>query len=69
MNVLDYWFWSYAQSEVYRQKPATLQGVKAVVEEVAAMLDEDMIRCAVQNVMKRAQLCMEENGAQFEHKK
>ena len=66
LNVLDYFFWSYAMMHVRRRKPATIEQLKAVVEDVARTVPVDMIRAAVGNVRKRCQACIQADGDHFE---
>ena len=66
LNPLDYFFWSFAMIHVRRQKPATLDELKTIVEDVAATVQEDMIRAAVGNIRKRCQACEEAKGGHFE---
>ena len=54
LNPLDYFFWSFAMIHVRRQKPATLDELKTIVEDVAATVQEDMIRAAVGNIRKHS---------------
>jgi hypothetical protein len=35
LNVLDDWFWVFAQAEIYRRKPCTIEEVMAIAEDVA----------------------------------
>jgi hypothetical protein len=66
LNVLDYFFWSFAMMHVRRRKPATIEELKAVVEDVARTVPADMIRAAVGNIRKRCQACVEADGRHFE---
>ena len=66
LNVLDYFFWSYAMIHVRRRKPATIEELKETVEDVAATIPEEMIRDAVANVRKRCRACIEADGDHFE---
>jgi hypothetical protein len=68
LNILDFFFWSYAQSEVYRRKPSTIDELKDVVEEVCETIGPEMIKNAAANFRKRAEFCVAENGGHFEHK-
>ena len=66
LNVLDYFFWSFAMIHVRRRKPTTIEELKAVVEDVARTVPVDMIRAAVANVRKRCQACIQAEGGHFE---
>jgi inhibitor of nuclear factor kappa-B kinase subunit alpha len=66
LNPLDFWFWGYADAEVFRREPRSLQELMETVEDFCACLDMEMIRSAVLNVKKRAQLCVAQKGGHFE---
>ena len=66
LNVLDYFFWSFAMIHVRRRKPTTIEELKAVVEDVARTVPVDMIRAAVANVRKRCRACIQAEGNHFE---
>ena len=68
LNPLDYSFWSQAQREVWKNKPDTIEDLKLIVEEFFESLDQEKVRKTVSNILKRAQLCVEEKGGHFEHK-
>ena len=50
LNVLDYFCGSYAMIHVRQRKSATIKGSKAVVEDVARTVPDNIIRTAVANV-------------------
>ena len=54
-----------AQQEVYRKKPETIPELMSVVEDFAKSLSK--VRRMVQNIRKRAQICVDQNGGHFEH--
>ena len=66
MTPLDYFFWGYSLAEVVRRQPESIDELKAIVEEVAANVEPDIIRRAVANLWKRAELCLEAGGSHFE---
>ena len=68
MNPLDYSFWGRAQEHVYKTKPKTVAELKQKVNEFAASLSVDDVRKMTDNIVKRAKLCIAENGAHFQHK-
>ena len=53
MNPLDYFFWGYAMMHVRRVKPASIQELMEVVEDVARTIPEEMVRKSVANIRKR----------------
>ena len=66
LNVLDYFFWSYAMMHVRRRKPTTIDELKETVEDVARTIPEEMIREAVANIRKRCRACEAASGDHFE---
>ena len=48
LNVLDYFFWTYAMMQVRRRKLATIDELKETVEDVARMIPEEMVWEAVE---------------------
>jgi hypothetical protein len=67
LNVLDFWFWIFAEAQVYRRKPQSLAEVIECVDDVAASVSPDMIRSAVSNLRNRVILCFQEKGGHFQH--
>ena len=60
--LLDYYFWGFANAAVWRQKP-----MKAVLKEVAASLNVDVLRSVRSNFRKRAETCLTMEGGHFEY--
>ena len=66
-SFLDFSYWGQAQAYVYKHKPKTITELKRVVEEFNSSLTEDDIRKMLQNMRKRAELCLQVEGKHFEH--
>ena len=66
LNPLDYFFWGYALAEVVRRKPDDLDELKGIVEEVVSNVAPEVVRAAVANLKRRAELCLESGGGHFE---
>ena len=64
-SCLDFSYWGRAQDYVYKKKPQTISELKKIVEEFNASLTEKDIRAMLQNMVKRAHLCLQENGGAF----
>ena len=60
-------FWGMTEQEIIRLKPKTLKEMREVVDNFAASMGEDFVRRIVANVLKRAKLCVQEEGGHFEH--
>ena len=68
LSPLDYWFWSVAMRELTRVPPSSIEELKSTVEGFAESLDPEEVYKAVENVRKRAQVCVSQNGGQFQHR-
>ena len=62
LSPLDNYFWGFADADVWRQKPT-----KAVVKEVAASLNGDVLCSVMTNFWKRAENCLTMEGCHFEY--
>ena len=67
LSPLDYYFWGYANAEVFRRKPTTIEQLKAIVEEVAANLSGEVLRAVMSNFRKRCEICLQMEGGHFEY--
>ena len=67
LNPLDFFVWGYLEAQVKRIKLATMEELRAVVEDVASTVPEEMIRDAAKNVIKRCKACIEASGGHFEY--
>ncbi len=65
-NPLGYWFWGFAQAQVHKQKPKTIEEVQMIVKKVARTCKTEMIQQAAMNIVKRAKKCIENDGSHFE---
>ena len=66
MNPLDCFFWSYAMMQEQRVKPASIQELMEVVEDVARTIPEEMVRKSVANIRKRCRAYIVAGGDHFE---
>ena len=66
LNPLDYAFWGMAMQKVYRENPKTIPELMQCVEDFFEALPETVIKNSVANIMKRAELCVKNNGDHFE---
>ncbi len=44
LNPLHFWFWSYVTTEIFHQRPETLDALKAVVEDFFNVISSKTIR-------------------------
>ena len=65
----DYWFWGPAQTFVKDQNPKSFQDLKAALQSYIDSVNEDpeYIRRSVAHILKRAKICLREEGGHFEH--
>lgn len=63
LNPLDFHFWGEAQNHVYREQPESIESLIQCVKTFAATT----IRKVADNVLKRAELCLTNNGGHFQH--
>ena len=43
LNILDFYFWGFANQKVWRQKPSTITELREIVEDVAQNLSGQII--------------------------
>ena len=67
LSMLDFWFGGQAQQEVYKAKPKSIEELKNVVKRFAKGQKMETILRAANNFVKRAKLCVEQEGGHFEH--
>ena len=67
LNPLDYSFWGQCERQIALKKPKGRDEIIRVVNEYAASLSEELIRSMTNNIIKRARLCVDQNGGHFEH--
>ena len=67
LSPLDFWFWGVCLVELRRHPPASLEELRATINELARRMSPAEVRKAVNNVSKRAEACIAANGDNFEH--
>ena len=68
LSPLDYLFWTVAMREMTKVPPSSIKELKSTVERFAEILDPEEVFKAMENVRKRAQVCVSRNGGQFQHR-
>ena len=66
LNPSDFFLWGYLKSKVYTPRPATLDDLEANIRREVAALDPEMMRRAIMDMRKRAELCIAAGGDHFE---
>ena len=67
LNPLDFHFWAEAQRKVCFQHSKDIISLTECVKDFAAGYNKTTLRRVVQSVLKRARLCLRENGGHFQH--
>lgn len=67
LTPLDFFVWGHVKNEVYKNKYASVNELREKVDVTVRSLSRDMIRRATRSVVKRARICLEQNGFHFEH--
>lgn len=68
LTPLDFFLWGYLKSKVYATPPQNLDDLWNRIQQQAALIDEEMIKKAVDSFEMRIAYCQIVNGTQFEHK-
>lgn len=58
----DFFLWGYLKGRVYINKPKTIRELKKNIREEIANLQPETFLAVMQNALKRAIICKEENG-------
>lgn len=67
MSVLDYFLWGVLKGRIYKTRSANIEELRNnIINAFRGIRRRDIAR-AVSGLRKRAELCLETNGAQFEH--
>lgn len=67
LNPLDFFLWSYIQDHVYLTPPDTRDDLVRRIVQVCHEIPPNLILNAAVGVNRRCQMCLEQNGANFEH--
>jgi hypothetical protein len=63
----DYFLWGYLKEHVYKNKPRTIQDLRANITTEINIINTGMLTHASESMVKRAQMCLEEEGRHFQH--
>ena len=63
----DYFLWGYLKSRVYRNRPQTKDDLRRNITAEINNIDIDMLRRVSNNMVKRATMCLQEEGGHFQH--
>ena len=57
----------YVKDKVYKNSPGTLSELKNAIRFEIDNIDIDVLQRVIKNFCKRVELCLEGDGAHFEH--
>ena len=63
----DYFLWRYLKGRVYRNKPRTVDALKANIAEEIQTVTSDVLARTFQNMARWVQSCLDANGGHFQH--
>ena len=63
----DYFLWGYLKGRVYRNKPPTIDALKANITGEIEAVTADVLTRTFQNMARRVQFCLDANVGHFQH--
>jgi len=63
----DCFLWGYLKGRVYRNKPRTMDALKANITEEIQAVTADVLARTFQNMARRVQSCLDADGGHFQH--
>jgi len=63
----DYFLWGYLKGRVYRNKPRTIDALKANITGEIQTVTADLLARTFQNIARRVQSCLDANDGHFQH--
>ena len=67
LNPLDFYLWGKLKSNVYRDRPCTLNELKSAIVSMLRDISHDELQKVFENKIKRLQACVDVQGHHFEH--
>lgn len=67
LTPLDFFLWGRIKDLTYQQRPNSREALEAALRHAFNLISPVELINAVNNVRKRCRLCLNQNGAQFEH--
>ncbi|EZA51190.1 hypothetical protein X777_10260, partial [Ooceraea biroi] len=67
LTPLDFFLWGHLKNFIYREPVRNREELHHRIVEAVASISPEMIRNAQQSLLRRARICIDANGAQFEH--
>lgn len=67
LTPLDFYLWGYIKDVVYKNRPTTLDNLKARIRDAITQIPQHVLRNVVTSFRRRLELCLEVNGGNIEH--
>lgn len=67
LNPLDYFLWGHLKNIVYEQQLNTVEDLDVRLQAAYQTLTPAMIQISIGSIVRRAELCIEQQGGYFEH--
>jgi hypothetical protein len=67
LSPLDFFAWGFLKEHVYKDPIADVEALKDRIQQSVLLITKDMLENTFINFLTRLQLCLNENGAQFQH--
>ncbi|XP_076316060.1 uncharacterized protein LOC143228684 isoform X1 [Tachypleus tridentatus] len=69
LTPMDFFLWGFLKDKVYSTKRATIDELRVAIEEQCALIPDEMVFDVCTSISSRYEMCLEQNGFQFEHLK
>ena len=66
LSPCDYFLWGYVKSEVFKDRPTTIDGLKAAICKTINEIPQEMTQRAMENFRIRLQRCVAVQGGHLE---
>lgn len=63
----DFFLWGYLKNIVYAERPTTIQDMQLRIRNACADIPRGVLLQTIRNFQRRIELCLQVNGANFEH--
>jgi hypothetical protein len=63
----DFFLWGYLKGNVYKNNPHTVEELKNNITTASTSINIQVLHKVAPNMVKRARICITEQGAHFEH--
>ncbi|XP_076308564.1 uncharacterized protein LOC143223979 [Tachypleus tridentatus] len=69
LTPMDFFLWGFLKDKVHSTKRATIDELRVAIEEQCALIPDEMVFDVCTSISSRYEMCLEQNGFQFEHLK